>query len=241
MLASWRSMTKKAGSESGSESISQRHGSADPDPDPLQNVMDPEHCNKVFKYLPHLEYCLQMRRWICWVRRPGSWGKCWVRSWASRPFRRTRPTPSWRTSPPRRRTSPPKRRKKAKRSLLWRRKSLRQRQWRRRISHLGTFCLWAQASRPSFPSVYLSCPGYLVGILPLANMNLSFFCRQASRGWGYGWTEWGPGCGYWWRGGGRCGCWWRGGGRPHKAAVKQPGGGQWQPSREGGAATSAFN
>jgi hypothetical protein len=32
-------MTKKAGS--GSESISQRHGSADPDPQ--QNVMDPKH------------------------------------------------------------------------------------------------------------------------------------------------------------------------------------------------------
>ncbi len=42
MLASWRSMTKKAGSGSGS--ISQRHGSADPDPDSLQNVMDQEHC-----------------------------------------------------------------------------------------------------------------------------------------------------------------------------------------------------
>ncbi len=25
-------------------SISQRHGSADPDPNPHQNVMDPEHC-----------------------------------------------------------------------------------------------------------------------------------------------------------------------------------------------------
>jgi hypothetical protein len=39
-------MTKIAGSrsESGSRSISQRHGSADPDPDPHQNVMDPEHC-----------------------------------------------------------------------------------------------------------------------------------------------------------------------------------------------------
>ncbi len=34
-------MTKIAGSESGS--ISQRHGSADPDP-PL-NVMDPQHCS----------------------------------------------------------------------------------------------------------------------------------------------------------------------------------------------------
>jgi hypothetical protein len=35
---------KIEGSESGSESISQRHGSADPDPDPHQNVMDPQHC-----------------------------------------------------------------------------------------------------------------------------------------------------------------------------------------------------
>ncbi len=37
-------MTKIAGSgsESGSGSIIQRHGSADPDPH--QNVMDPEHC-----------------------------------------------------------------------------------------------------------------------------------------------------------------------------------------------------
>jgi hypothetical protein len=33
-------MPKKAGSGS----ISQRHGSAVPDPDPLQNVMDPEQC-----------------------------------------------------------------------------------------------------------------------------------------------------------------------------------------------------
>jgi hypothetical protein len=30
-------------SESGSGSISQMHGSADPDPDPHQNVMDPQH------------------------------------------------------------------------------------------------------------------------------------------------------------------------------------------------------
>jgi hypothetical protein len=35
-------MTKIAGSESESGSISQRHGSADPDPH--QNVMDPQHC-----------------------------------------------------------------------------------------------------------------------------------------------------------------------------------------------------
>ncbi len=35
-------MTKLSGYRSGS--ISQRHGSADPDPDPHQNIMDPEHC-----------------------------------------------------------------------------------------------------------------------------------------------------------------------------------------------------
>ena len=33
-------MTKIAGSGS----ISQRHGSSDPDPDPHQNVIDPDHC-----------------------------------------------------------------------------------------------------------------------------------------------------------------------------------------------------
>jgi hypothetical protein len=39
-------MMKIEGSVSASESgsISQRHGSADPDPEPLQNVMDPENC-----------------------------------------------------------------------------------------------------------------------------------------------------------------------------------------------------
>jgi hypothetical protein len=36
-------MTKIAGSGSESESISQKHGSAGPDPDPYQNVMDPQH------------------------------------------------------------------------------------------------------------------------------------------------------------------------------------------------------
>jgi hypothetical protein len=42
-------MTKIAGSgsESGSGSISQRHGSAYPDPDPHQNVMDPQHRHKL--------------------------------------------------------------------------------------------------------------------------------------------------------------------------------------------------
>jgi hypothetical protein len=32
------------GSEDGSESINQRYGSADPDPDPHQNVTDTQHC-----------------------------------------------------------------------------------------------------------------------------------------------------------------------------------------------------
>jgi hypothetical protein len=41
-------MTKIEGSGSESGSISQRHGSADPDqdPDPPQNVMDPQHCSE---------------------------------------------------------------------------------------------------------------------------------------------------------------------------------------------------
>jgi hypothetical protein len=39
----------------GSGSISQRHGSADPDPDPHQNVMHTEHCCKasVSGNVPH--------------------------------------------------------------------------------------------------------------------------------------------------------------------------------------------
>ncbi len=44
LLASWRPVTKMAGSGSASGSISQMHGSTHPDdPDPHQNVMDPEH------------------------------------------------------------------------------------------------------------------------------------------------------------------------------------------------------
>ncbi len=38
-------MTKIAGSGS----ISQKHGYEDPDPDPPQNVLDPEHWNKLYK------------------------------------------------------------------------------------------------------------------------------------------------------------------------------------------------
>jgi hypothetical protein len=45
-------MGKRAGSEFASGSISQRHGSADPDPDPHQNVMDPQHCSVVSS--PHV-------------------------------------------------------------------------------------------------------------------------------------------------------------------------------------------
>jgi hypothetical protein len=51
-------MTKIAGSgsapRSGSGSISQRHGSADPDPDLTQNVLDPQHCWKVKEELAGL-------------------------------------------------------------------------------------------------------------------------------------------------------------------------------------------
>jgi hypothetical protein len=56
-LASLRLMTKIAGSgcRSGSGSISQRHGSADPDPDPHQNVIDPQHCMKQY-VLYHMYY-----------------------------------------------------------------------------------------------------------------------------------------------------------------------------------------
>jgi hypothetical protein len=55
-------VTKIAGSASGSESISQRHGPADPDPDPHQNVMDscltPGMCRKtslkIAEYAQHI-------------------------------------------------------------------------------------------------------------------------------------------------------------------------------------------
>jgi hypothetical protein len=44
-------MTKIAGSGS----ISQRHGSSDPDPDPPQNVMDPQHYHKHYRIF-QIEY-----------------------------------------------------------------------------------------------------------------------------------------------------------------------------------------
>ena len=48
LLASWKSIMKigGSGSGSGSRSISQRHGSTDPDPH--RNVMDPQHCPVVY-------------------------------------------------------------------------------------------------------------------------------------------------------------------------------------------------
>ncbi len=63
LLASWRSMTKIAGS-GGSESgsISQRHGS--PDPDPPQNVMDPQNWCKVnWRSAEFLKVCLLFKQW----------------------------------------------------------------------------------------------------------------------------------------------------------------------------------
>jgi len=47
-------MTKIAGSGS----ISQRHGSEDPDPDPPQNVMDLQHCFKVDEKAQKTEKCI---------------------------------------------------------------------------------------------------------------------------------------------------------------------------------------
>ncbi len=108
LLASWRSMTKIAGSGSGS--ISQRHGSADPDPDPPQNVMDPQHWlpgtyllsptfslvlqNLLKKLSKQYEiwYCPTIgvsqpwfRSWAVWCSRPGPEPEppcCWACPWA---------------------------------------------------------------------------------------------------------------------------------------------------------------
>jgi hypothetical protein len=59
-------MRKIAGSKS--RSISQRHGSADPDPDPPQNVMDPQHwlaelipCNRFLGSLKVRKFGLRLR------------------------------------------------------------------------------------------------------------------------------------------------------------------------------------
>jgi hypothetical protein len=63
-------MTKIAesgsGFGSGSGSISQKRGSADPDLDPLQNVMDPEHFYKGPKNYLDLQYCMLKTVDGCW-------------------------------------------------------------------------------------------------------------------------------------------------------------------------------
>ncbi len=43
-MTTWRLLMKIRGSGSASGSISQRYGSANPHPDPYQNLMDPQHC-----------------------------------------------------------------------------------------------------------------------------------------------------------------------------------------------------
>jgi hypothetical protein len=51
-----------------SGSISQRHGSADPDPDPPLNFMDPQHCRKVsILCKDHLESLKWPHLVISWV------------------------------------------------------------------------------------------------------------------------------------------------------------------------------
>ncbi len=72
----WRSMTKIAGSgfASGSGSISQRHGS--PDPDPHQNVMDPEHWKKL---------CPPSSLAWCWQQTPAAQRSPCAWSWRSCP------------------------------------------------------------------------------------------------------------------------------------------------------------
>ncbi len=64
-------MMKIAGSESGS--ISQKHGSEDPDPDQPQNVMDPEHWTlKSYKNKSH-------ELWLTWAETiRGKINNCWT-------------------------------------------------------------------------------------------------------------------------------------------------------------------
>jgi hypothetical protein len=50
----------------GSGSISQRHGSAEPDPDLPQNVMDPQHCFLQLNFLKMYNNFLSSRTWV-WI------------------------------------------------------------------------------------------------------------------------------------------------------------------------------
>ncbi len=62
LLASWRSITKRE--ESGS--VSQRYGSADPDP--YQNVTDPKHC--FLTYVIIVLYLSLQTRWLLQREQP---------------------------------------------------------------------------------------------------------------------------------------------------------------------------
>jgi len=82
-FTSWWSMTKLAGSwsESGSGSISRRHGSADPYPH--QHVMDPEHFILAISKLMRIwiqfrvQMITSMRIWM----RILIFNRCWYGSW----------------------------------------------------------------------------------------------------------------------------------------------------------------
>jgi hypothetical protein len=69
LLLSWRSLKKIAWSGAGS--FSQRYGSADPDPH--QNVTDPQHCflPKIFLLSSHI-FGLGIRYPRSWIRKTGS-------------------------------------------------------------------------------------------------------------------------------------------------------------------------
>ncbi len=69
LLASWRSMKKIAGSGS----ISQRYGSADPDLDPHQNVLDPQHYFKQ-KQNVNFRFFKSLRTYRTVVKRSGAVG-----------------------------------------------------------------------------------------------------------------------------------------------------------------------
>jgi hypothetical protein len=58
-------MTKIAGSRSRSGSIRQMHGSPDPDPDPYQNVVDPQHWSEPLLGLDGSEIALGSSPFCC--------------------------------------------------------------------------------------------------------------------------------------------------------------------------------
>jgi hypothetical protein len=84
-------MTKMAGSGSahGSGSISQRVGSVDPDPDPYQNAMNPQHWDEVLHMISVVRFegmlgeCDYQLFWYtslaCLPGQPQAWGICAAR------------------------------------------------------------------------------------------------------------------------------------------------------------------